>query len=187
VAGRLAYFGLIRAYKGVKELISAFRALPGDGLSLTVSGRPRTPELAAELSQRAADDERITLELDYLSDEQLVRRLGEAELVVLPYRQMHNSGAALAALSLHRPVLVPANPINADLATEVGPGWVHTFTGESTHQVLAAGLQALDTTERSPAPDLSGREWADAGERHRAAYAEAIRLSSRPAQLGVTR
>ena len=188
VAGRLAYFGLIRAYKGVEELISAFRALPGDGLSLTVSGRPRTPELAAELNQRAADDERITLELDYLSDEQLVRRLGEAELVVLPYRQMHNSGAALAALSLDRPVLVPANPINADLAAEVGPGWVHTFTGELTHQVLAAGLQALDTTERSPAPDLSRREWADTGEQHRAAYAEAIRLSSAgAAQLGVTR
>ena len=74
--------------------------------------------------------------------------------------------------------LVPANPINADLAAEVGPGWVHTFTGELSHQVLAAGLQALDTTARSPAPDLSGREWADTGERHRAAYAEAIRLQS---------
>lgn len=179
VAGRLAYFGLIRAYKGVEELIGAFRTLPGDGLSLTVSGRPRTPELAAELTRRAVGDERITLELDYVTDEQLVRRLGEAELVVLPYRQMHNSGAALAALSLDRPVLVPANPINADLAAEVGPGWVHSFTGDLTSEALRAGLQDLDTVERSPAPDLSRREWADAGERHRAAYAEAIRLQSR--------
>jgi glycosyltransferase involved in cell wall biosynthesis len=178
VAGRLAYFGLIRPYKGVEELIGAFRTLPGDGLSLTVSGRPRTPELAADLNQRAAGDERITLELDYLSDEQLVRRLGEAELVVLPYRQMHNSGAALAALSLDRPVLVPANPINADLAAEVGSGWVHTFTGDLTSESLRAGLQALDIVQRSPTPDLSQREWADTGERHRAAYAEAIRLQS---------
>ena len=179
VAGRLAYFGLIRAYKGVEELISAFRTLPGAELSLTVSGRPRTPEIAAELHRRAAGDERITLELDYLSDEQLVRRLGEAELVVLPYRQMHNSGAALAALSLDRPVLVPANPINADLATEVGPGWVRTFTGDLTSEALRVGLQPLGTTQPSPAPDLSRREWADTGERHRAAYAEAIRLGSR--------
>ena len=178
VAGRIAYFGLIRAYKGVEELISAFPRFPATVSASLCRARPRTRELAAELNQCAADDERITLELAYLSDEQLVRRLGEAELVVLPYRQMHNSGAALAALSLDRPVLVPANPINADLAAEVGPGWVHTFSGELTRQVLAAGLQALDTTERSPAPDLSGREWADTGEQHRAVYAEAIRLSS---------
>ena len=98
--------------------------------------------------------------------------------MVLPYRQMHNSGAALAALSLDRPVLVPANPINADLAAEVGPGWVHTFAGDLTSEALRAGLQALDTVPRSAAPDLSRREWADTGEQHRAAYAEAIRLSS---------
>ena len=48
VPGRLAYFGLIRPYKGVEDLIAAFRGLPGEQLSLTVSGKPRTPELAGD-------------------------------------------------------------------------------------------------------------------------------------------
>ena len=111
--------------------------------------------MAAELQRRAAGDDRITLQLSYLDDAQLVRRVGEAEVVVLPYRQMHNSGAALGALSMDRPVLVPANPVNADLAAEVGPGWVHTFTGPMTADVLSECVQALKTVERSAAPDLS--------------------------------
>ena len=41
--------------------------------------------------------------------------------MVLPYRQMHNSGAVLAALSLDRPVLVPATD-QRGLGAEVGPG-----------------------------------------------------------------
>ena len=175
VAGRLAYFGLIRAYKGVEDLITAFRELPGEGLSLTVSGRPRTPELAAELRHLAEGDERIILELDYVSDEHLVKRVGEAEVVVLPYKQMHNSGAALAALSLGRPVLMPANSVNAELAEEMGPGWVLTYEGDPTAEVLSAGIRTLDTVERTPEPDLSQREWDEAGRQHLAAYAEAIR------------
>jgi beta-1,4-mannosyltransferase len=174
--GRLAYVGLIRPYKGTEELISAFRGLPGGGRSLTVSGSPRTPELAAELTERAAGDNRITLELRYLSDAELVTRIGEAELVVLPYRDLHNSGVALAALSLGRPVLVPANEVTTDLAAEVGQGWVFSYAGELTSDALMAGLQALDATCRSAEPNLSRREWSTAGEAHMAAYTMALRL-----------
>jgi glycosyltransferase involved in cell wall biosynthesis len=173
--GRVAFIGLIRPYKGTEELISAFRGLRGDGLSLTVSGKPHTPELAAELVERAAGDERITLELRYLSDEELVTRIGEAELVVLPYRELHNSGAALAALSLGRPLLVPANEVTADLAAEVGQGWVLRYAGDLTSDVLRDGLQALNATDRGAEPDLSRREWSTAGEAHLTAYSEALR------------
>lgn len=173
--GRVAYVGLIRPYKGTEELISAFHGLHGDGLSLTVSGKPRTPELAAELLKRAAGDDRITLELRYLTDEELVTRIGEAELVVLPYRELHNSGAALAALSLGRPLLVPANEVTADLAAEVGRGWVLRYAGDLTSEALADGLRALNATDRCAEPDLSRREWSIAGQAHLTAYREALR------------
>jgi beta-1,4-mannosyltransferase len=179
VPGRLAYFGLIRPYKGVEDLIAAFRGLPDDGLSLTVSGKPRTPELTGELRAGAAGDDRITLELEYVSDERLAARVSEAELVVLPYREMHNSGAALAALSMSRPVLLPANAVNVELGDEMGPGWVLTYDGDPTTEVLRQGLAELAATERSPEPNLSRREWSETGRRHVEAYAEARRLVRR--------
>lgn len=173
VPRRLAYVGLIRPYKGVEDLLEAFADLPGPDWSLTVSGSPRTAELAADLRRRAADDLRVRLELAYVSEEELVQRLTEAELVVLPYREMHNSGAALAALSLDRPVLVPRNAVTSRLAEEVGPGWVCTFAGSLTADVLLAALTEA-RGPRSTRPDLSARTWAQAGVAHLEAYAAAV-------------
>jgi hypothetical protein len=96
-----------------------------------------------------------------------------AELVVLPYRFMHNSGTVLAALSLDRPVVVPDTPVNTDLAAEVGPGWIYTFTGDVTGEALVAALSAA-REPRAASPDLSAREWDDAGQAHLAVYRAAM-------------
>jgi beta-1,4-mannosyltransferase len=66
--------------------------------------------------------------------------------------------------------------VNAELWDEMGPGWVLTYLGDPTTEVLEQGLAELAATERSPHPDLSRREWAESGRLHLAAYAEARQL-----------
>ncbi len=66
--------------------------------------------------------------LGFAPDADLVREISMSEMVVLPYRFMHNSGAVLLALSLDRPVLVPDNEVNRLLEIEVGSDWVHDTT-----------------------------------------------------------
>jgi beta-1,4-mannosyltransferase len=173
--GHLSYFGLIRRYKGVENLAGAFSALRG-GLSLRIAGRPSSAELAETLRDCAKADPRITLTLEFLSDATLVEVATEAELVVLPYRHMHNSGGVLTALSLDRPVLVPANEVNERLSLEVGPGWVYQYRGDLTAADLSETLDRVHATARSTSPDLSRREWDAAGERHVEAYRRAITL-----------
>ena len=172
-AGRLAYVGLIRRYKGVERLIQAFRGTvdepDGPGLSLEVAGSPSTSQLAETVQQLAQGDPRVHTRLHFLSDAELVTVVSSAELVVLPYRLMHNSGGALACLSLDRPVLVPDNQVNRDLAEEVGPGWVHTFTGDLTAEHLTRTLAAVRGADKT-APDLSHREWSGVAALHLAAY-----------------
>jgi glycosyltransferase involved in cell wall biosynthesis len=174
-AGRLTFVGLIRRYKGVEARISAFRALPGEDLSLAVSGHPTSEDLADEVRRLASGDRRVVLRLEYLDDAEFVAAMTEAAVVVLPYRFMHNSGSVLAALSLDRPVLVPRNDANAALAAEVGPGWVAMYDGDLDPAALAAALDAL-SGPRAPHPDLSRRGWERTGERHARAYARAIDL-----------
>ncbi|MFI7484303.1 glycosyltransferase [Kocuria sp. M1R5S2] len=177
VPGRLAFVGQIRRYKGTETLLEAFRAVPGPGLSLSVSGRPTSPELAAELRALAADDRRVHLRLAFVDDAELVAAVTESELVVLPYRHMHNSGGVLTALSLDRPVLVPDNEVNRRLAGEVGPGWVHLFPGELDGTGLTRALQDVRATapaRRGTRPDLSRRAWSHAGPAHAGAYRRAL-------------
>ena len=89
-----------------------------------------------------------------------------SELIVLPYEFMHNSGAALAALSLNRPVLVPDVPVNRRLAAEVGTGWVHFFTGTLDASDLEAAVLHHRSCPPVADPDLSARSWQTTGKDH---------------------
>jgi glycosyltransferase involved in cell wall biosynthesis len=173
--GSLVFAGLIRPYKNVPGLVAAFSAAAADdpGLTLHVAGAPGSVETAAEVRDATGDDDRIRLTLRHLDDAELVAAVTEAELVVLPYRDMHNSGAALLALSLDRPLLVPDNAVTAELAAEVGPGWVHRYDGELTAETLRRALSAVREERRAPRPDLSGREWDGAAAAHVAVYRQA--------------
>lgn len=176
VPGRVASFGLIKPYKGVDRLVTAFRAaLAMDPeLSLRIAGRPAGPAFAAELRELAGREDRIVLDLAYVDDATLARLIGEAELVVLPYRQMYNSGGVLAALSLDRPVLVPDTPVNRDLSAEVGPGWVHLYRGELGPENITGALDRLRAEPPARAADLSAREWARVGQEHLKVFRRAV-------------
>ena len=181
--GRLVFAGLIRPYKGVEALIAAFTALPDDSLTLRIVGEPASPDLADAIRESSELDHRITHEFEYLADADLAEEIGRAELVVLPYRKMHNSGAALLALSLERPVLVPANEVTEWLASEVGSGWVETYVGSLSPDVLARAINRVRETSRSDAPDLSRRTWPAIAERHREAYDTAAQLEAERRRL----
>lgn len=176
VPGRLAYAGLIKPYKGVEALVTAFAdAFAVDPtLTLRIAGHPTDDAAAARL--RAASERLPGLEatLRYVGEEEFVEAVTASELVVLPYRSMHNSGAALAALSLSRPVLVPDNELTRALSAEVGPGWVHRFSGGITAGALLDAIAAVRAEPPGSAPDLSGREWEDAGAEHARAYRLAV-------------
>jgi glycosyltransferase involved in cell wall biosynthesis len=171
--GRLGYFGLIRRYKGVEQLLEVFARVTGDDLRLTVAGKPSTEELAETIRALADRDERVRVQLSFLQDSELADLVGRSELIVLPYRDMHNSGGVLTALSLDRPVLVPDNETTAALAEEVGPAWVSRYA-ELTPEVIRDAAEHARGVEGRP--DLSARSWADAGPQHATAYRRAIDL-----------
>ncbi|HJV27126.1 MAG TPA: GDP-mannose--glycolipid 4-beta-D-mannosyltransferase [Aromatoleum sp.] len=182
--GRLLYFGLIRPYKGVEDLLDSFLALApalAPDAELRIVGRPSTDALREKVADACAADARVSALLDYVDDATLAQEIGRAELVVLPFREMLNSGSMLLALSLNRPVLVPRNAPNVALADEVGRDWVYLYDGELNAATLANALWRVRTTARAPTPNFSHREWADAGELHYLAYLAAIRGHGRHA------
>jgi glycosyltransferase involved in cell wall biosynthesis len=105
---RLLFFGTIRPYKGLEDLIEAFARLP-ESYHLTVVGETwegwdRPARMIAE-SPAAA---RITLVNRYVADAEVDRYFGEADVVVLPYRRSSASGPLHIAMSHGLPVVVTA-------------------------------------------------------------------------------
>lgn len=166
VPGRLVHVGLLRAYKGTGSLIGAFSEVHDPELSLHVLGRIVDPSTARLLHDPDLDP-RICVTEGYVSDEVMCRELTEAELVVMPFARIGNSGSVLLALSLGRPVLMPASTIADRLSREVGPGWVHTYSGPLTGQCLRSAIDSLRSMPPAGIrPDLAGREWDAIGDEH---------------------
>jgi beta-1,4-mannosyltransferase len=170
--GRVSYFGGVRRYKSVGALLEAYREASAlrDGMSLRIGGRPSSPDLRASVEEEVAVLPDAEATLRFIDDDELVRLASSSQLVVLAYRFMHNSGSVLAALSLDRPVLVPRNEVNLALADEVGGPWVQMFDGRLDGPALIAALDAVAQIPAGSTPDLSRRDWGDAGRAHAAAY-----------------
>ncbi|MEO3784325.1 glycosyltransferase [Actinocorallia sp. B10E7] len=102
----LLFFGRVAPYKGVRELVAAFRALPaGHRARLRIVGSCPDPALAEEL--RAAAGAGVELDLRRVPEAELPEVFGSADAVVLPFREITTSGSALLALSYGRPLVLP--------------------------------------------------------------------------------
>jgi glycosyltransferase involved in cell wall biosynthesis len=101
-----AFVGALRAYKGVEELIAAFKALPDPAARLIVAGQAKVP-VAKQLHAAAAGDERIVLRTERVPESEMGVVLGAADAVVLPFRDVLTSGSAILAMGFGRPVIAP--------------------------------------------------------------------------------
>lgn len=171
--GRLLFFGIVRSYKGVPELVEAFRKTRRE-LSLRVVGRVFDPDIGAVVRAAAEQDPRLSLHLDWIAHDDLAAEIRRSELVVLPYLQIFNSGTVLVALSLDRPVLVPEDPTTRRLSDEVGAGWVHLFRPPLTAEAIELAIDTLRSEPPLSPPDLSARDWDNIARAYSAAFEEAI-------------
>jgi glycosyltransferase involved in cell wall biosynthesis len=106
----LLYFGVIRPYKGVEDLIRAFDGLAADEIEryrLTVVGETwEGCTLPGELIERSPYRDRITFVNRYATDEEVAAYFAQADAVVLPYRRSSASGPLHTAMSHGLPVVV---------------------------------------------------------------------------------
>jgi glycosyltransferase involved in cell wall biosynthesis len=103
------FFGFVREYKGVDDLLAAFAALPEDvAAHLTIAGRCDDPDLRShlrELARRGRPD--VLLRLEHVPADEVSHLVAAADVVVLPFRRASTSGSAMLALSYGRPLIVP--------------------------------------------------------------------------------
>lgn len=106
----LLFFGLIRPYKGLEDLIKAFDALPENEIAnywLTIVGETWEGwTVPADLIHQSRYRDRITFVNRYVSDAEVAQFFAEADVLVLPYRRVSASGPLHIAMSWGIPVVV---------------------------------------------------------------------------------
>lgn len=169
--GSLLTFGLLKRYKGIDRLLDVFATIDDPSLSLRIVGEPADASVVAAIDAASESDTRVTSRYGFLSDADLVAEVSRAQLVVLPYTEMHSSGAVLVALSLDRPVLIPESPSAESLRSEVGAQWVHVFAPPLTAKALRDAIARPCPVGR---PDLGLRSWGRVRAAHTLVYRMAL-------------
>ncbi len=106
----LLFFGVIRPFKGLEDLIMAFDALPENEIAkywLTIVGETWEGwTLPATLIERSRYRDRITFVNRYVSDTEVAQFFAGADAIVLPYHRSSTSGPLHIAMSCGLPVVV---------------------------------------------------------------------------------
>jgi beta-1,4-mannosyltransferase len=172
----ILHIGQIRSYKNVPELIEAFRKLEDDDLILVVAGEPWSDVVASEIERARGGDERVRVFEEFVPTDRIQNFMNAADLVVLPYRTMLNSGSAILALSFDCPVMVPAFGSMVELQGYVGERWIRTYYGSLEASELAAALDwACAPRESAPLDPL---DWPHIAEQTKRAFQTIRRVAS---------
>jgi beta-1,4-mannosyltransferase len=163
------FFGNIRPYKNVPLLIEAFRKLPQQDVRLVIAGQPGPMMQTGELEQIAADDPRIRLFLEFIPEDQVPLYIGAADVVVLPFQNILNSGSVFLALSFNRAVVAPNLGALPEIQSHVGQRWLRLYDGPLTTEHLSATLD-LPAIDENEAVDLSAYDWDAIGQQTLQSY-----------------
>ena len=99
------FFGNVRPYKGVEDLIKAFENLDEPNSHLIVAGRP--VKMNAEYITNLTKDERIHFDLRFIPNDLLAKYINAADVLVFPYKNILTSGSIILAISQGKIFVAP--------------------------------------------------------------------------------
>jgi glycosyltransferase involved in cell wall biosynthesis len=134
------FLGLVRPYKGLEELIDAFKAIESPAGRLWIVGRPFDQRYQKRLLGLCRDQPAIRFVPDYVPDEAIQLYMNACNVCVLPYRNFTTSSAAMLAWSFGRPIVAPAIGSFPELVT---PG-VGILYDPSQPEALACALRRAE-------------------------------------------
>ena len=104
------FFGLLRPYKNVEELIRAASQLSGTGIAVRIYGSADAEYqqlLSYEVALAKNNGADVEIEFGFLEEDQLAGVLCATDFVVLPFAAISNSGSVLTALASGCATLIP--------------------------------------------------------------------------------
>jgi len=151
------FFGSIRPYKQIPQLLREFATVTGANLRLIITGATLNDALRTEVQQLAACDSRVQTRLEYIPDAELAVYLGAADVAVFPYRDILGSGSVMLALSTGLPVIAPQVGGLAELVTPAC-GILYDPASETLTQALeqsrSRDLQAMGQAAQARAREF---------------------------------
>jgi len=169
----LLFFGQIRPYKGVLELVDAFTALNRRDVRLMIVGKPLTEESIMLLERRIDGHAQITFRPGFVPDDEVQVYMNACDAVVLPYHDILTSGAAVLAMSFGRACVAPRLGCINDWLDDKGAFLYESDRPGGLSRAMQAAIERRTDLPRMGAHNLrqaSEWDWSDVAEETLAVY-----------------
>ena len=103
------FFGNVKPYKGIEQLLDTFPLLARSVDLVLVVGLPVSPHYGHSLQQRAAGSN-VRFYDAFVPEEEVQLYFKAADVAVFPFRQIEHSGSVDLAMAFSLPVVTCANP-----------------------------------------------------------------------------
>lgn len=152
------YFGFIRRYKGVDTLIKAFKHSDQLNAELWVVGNPANEDLEQELRRLSTEEENVKLTLEFIPEESVQQYLNMADVLVLPFRDILNSGSIYLGLTFGLPIITPRIGCIPSVVSNENEELLYDGSTEMLRETLNKAYSHVNLNEISSANRKQGRE-----------------------------
>jgi glycosyltransferase involved in cell wall biosynthesis len=160
------FFGLLRPYKGLDVLLEAWRGI--DGAELWVVGAPRG------VAPPVAPPPGVRFDARFVADAEIPALFRRADVVVLPYREIDQSGVLFTALAFGRPLVLTAvggfSEVAAQGAAELVPPGDPAALHDALRRLLDHPARRAALAEASARAARDEYGWDRIAARHLAFY-----------------
>lgn len=101
----LLYFGFIKPYKGITELIECFKKSFSGEAVLIIAGKVINAEYFQVI--KSSVNENIILIDRFIGNDELQFIFNASDVITLPFRKIENSGSVILAMGFKKPVIAP--------------------------------------------------------------------------------
>jgi len=134
------FFGAMREYKGLPELVAAFNEMASGIEVLLLAGNPLNGQIETRINKLTAGSENVIFYPHFIQDEDVQIYMNAADIVVFPFRDIFTSGSVLLAMSFAKPVLIPDIESLEDV---IMAGGVITYDPKDSRGLKKAMTEAL--------------------------------------------
>lgn len=150
------FFGIIKDYKGVDDLLQAYENIKMDNSVLVIAGSCKDDRLKVLLN-RASEFEDVYVFDKYIEDSEVAKYFRAADLVCLPFKSITSSGSILLAVTFAKPLIAPRDGALQDLPNDIG----YLYSVDDKSGLEASLAAAIDMNVNLELMGKVSRKYAD--------------------------
>jgi glycosyltransferase involved in cell wall biosynthesis len=142
------FFGNIKGYKGLDSLLDCYKKIKREtsDVGLIIAGRILDKECESLIRAHVSADPSILLNISFVENNDVQYYYNAADMVILPYRRILSSGAALLSISFNKPIIAPRSGLMPEIIDEGKQGYLFDSYAEMMVLMKRAVVQGKNSS-----------------------------------------